>query len=298
MTLLDAIILGIVQGLTEFLPISSSAHLRVVGELLMPGQEPGAAFTAIVQIGTEAAVLVYFWKDITRIIGRWCRALVGRVPQSDPDVRMGWLVILGSIPIGVLGLAFESQIDHTLRNLTITACMLIGFGILLGAADRWGRQDKDLTNLGVRDGILFGLAQALALIPGVSRSGGTITMGRLLGYERSAAARYAFLLAVPAVFASGFYKAAEELPPLLTASGRAEAAAHGEPSLAGILVATVVSFAVGYAVIAWFMRFISTGSLTIFVVYRILAGVLLLVLIGTGVLDPLAGSGAAAAPAP
>jgi undecaprenyl-diphosphatase len=289
-SILDAIILGIVQGLTEFLPISSSAHLRVVGELLQPGSDPGAAFTAIVQLGTETAVLLYFWKDITRIIGRWFRALAGRVPQSDPDVRMGWLVIVGSIPIGVLGLAFEDQIDHGLRNLYITAVMLIGFGILLALADRLGPQRKELTQLSWRDGILFGLAQALALIPGVSRSGGTITAGLAMGYTRKAAARYAFLLAVPAVFASGLYKAAQEVPPLLSADGRAAAMAAGEPSLLAIAIATLVAFGIGYAVIVWFMRLIENRSYLPFVVYRIAAGVVLVLLLTTSVLDPLAGS--------
>jgi undecaprenyl-diphosphatase len=289
-SILDAIILGIVQGLTEFLPVSSSAHLRVVGELLMPGQDPGAAFTAIVQLGTETAVLLYFWKDITRIIGRWFRALVGRLPQSDPDVRMGWLVIIGSIPIGVLGLAFEDQIDTGLRNLYITAAMLILFGLLLAAADRLGPQRKQLTELSWKDGILFGLAQALALIPGVSRSGGTITAGLAVGYTRKASARYAFLLAVPAVFASGLYKAAKEVPPLLSADGSAAAAAAGEPSLLAILIATVVAFGIGYAVIVWFMKLIENRSYLPFVAYRIAAGVVLLVLLTTGVLDPLAGS--------
>ncbi len=290
MTLLTAVLFGLVQGLTEFLPISSSAHLRVVGELLMPGREPGAAFTAIIQLGTETAVLLYFWRDIVRIISRWCRALVGRLPQSDPDVRMGWLVIIGSIPIGVLGLLFEDQIDHSLRNLYITAVMLIAFGLLLGAADRFAPQEKELRDLTVRDGILFGFAQALALIPGVSRSGGTITAGRLLGYERPAATRYAFLLAVPAVFASGLYKAYQEVPPLLSADGRAAATVAGEPSLVAILVATLVSFVVGYAVIAWFMRFIEHRSLAVFVIYRVVAGAGLLVLLGSGLIDPLAGS--------
>lgn len=289
MSFLEAIILGIVQGLTEFLPISSSAHLRVAGELLEPGQEPGAAFTAIVQLGTETAVLIYFWNDITRIIGTWFRALAGRIPHSDPDVRMGWMVIIGSIPIGVLGLLFEDQIDHSLRNLYITATMLILFGLLLGVADRIAPQRKELKDLTVRDGILYGLAQALALIPGVSRSGGTITAGLLMGYSRQAAARYAFLLAVPAVFASGFYKAAQEVPALLTADGRAAAAAAGEPSLVAIVVATVVSFAVGYAVIVWFMRLIENRSYMPFVLYRVIAGALLLVLLWTGVIDPLAG---------
>ncbi|MCT2178698.1 undecaprenyl-diphosphate phosphatase [Brachybacterium muris] len=289
MSFIEAIILGIVQGLTEFLPISSSAHLRVVGELLEPGQEPGAAFTAIVQLGTETAVLIYFWNDITRIIGKWFKAVAGKIPHSDPDVRMGWMVIIGSIPIGVLGLLFEDQIDHGLRNLYITASMLILFGILLGVADRIAPQRKELKDLTVRDGILFGLAQALALIPGVSRSGGTITAGLLMGYTRQAAARYAFLLAVPAVFASGFYKAAQEVPVLLTADGRAAAAAAGEPSLLAIAVATLVSFAVGYVVIVWFMRLIENRSYMPFVLYRVVAGVLLLVLLITGVIDPLAG---------
>ena len=289
MSFIEAIILGIVQGLTEFLPISSSAHLRVVGELLEPGQEPGAAFTAIVQLGTETAVLIYFWNDITRIIGKWFQAVAGKIPHSDPDVRMGWMVIIGSIPIGVLGLLFEDQIDHGLRNLYITATMLILFGILLGVADRIAPQRKELKDLTVRDGILFGLAQALALIPGVSRSGGTITAGLLMGYTRQAAARYAFLLAVPAVFASGFYKATQEVPVLLTADGRAAAAAAGEPSLLAIAVATLVSFAVGYVVIVWFMRLIENRSYMPFVLYRVVAGVLLLVLLITGVIDPLAG---------
>ena len=290
MSFIEAMILGLVQALTEFLPISSSAHVRVAGELLNPGQEPGAAFTAIIQLGTEAAVLIYFWKDITRIIGRWFKALAGKIPHSDPDVRMGWLVIIGSIPIGVLGLLFEDQIDHTLRNLYITAIMLIVFGLLLGVADRIAPQRKELKELTVRDGILFGLAQALALIPGVSRSGGTITAGLLMGYTRQAAARYAFLLAVPAVFASGLYKAAQEVPALLTADGRAASAAAGEPSLLAIVVATAVAFVVGYAVIVWFMRVIETRSYMMFVIYRVVAGVVLLALLGFGVVDPLGGA--------
>src|SRR5699024_10672933 len=209
MSFIEAVVLGLVQALTEFLPVSSSAHVRVVGELMDPGQDPGAASTAIIQLGTETAVPIYFWDDISRIIGKWFRALAGKIPHSDPDVRMGWLVIVGSLPIGVLGLLFEEQIDYSLRNLYITSAMLILFGLLLGLADRIAPHRKELTQLSVRDGILFGFAQALALIPGVSRSGGTITAGLLMGYRREAAARYAFLLAVPAVFASGLYKAAK-----------------------------------------------------------------------------------------
>jgi undecaprenyl-diphosphatase len=290
MSFIEAVVLGLVQGLTEFLPISSSGHVRVVGELMAPGEDPGAAFTAIIQLGTETAVLIYFWKDITRIIGRWFKALAGKIPHSDPDVRMGWLVILGSLPIGVLGLLFESQIDHNLRNLYITATMLIVFGILLGIADRFAPQRKELTELTVRDGILFGLAQALALIPGVSRSGGTITAGLLMGYTRKAAARYAFLLAIPAVFASGLYKAAKEVPVLFTAEGRAAAAVAGEPSLLAIAVATLVAFGVGFAVIVWFMRIIENHSYMMFVVYRVVAGLLLLAMLWFGAVDPLGGA--------
>ena len=290
MSFIEAVVLGLVQGLTEFLPISSSAHVRVVGELMASGEDPGAAFTAIIQLGTETAVLIYFWKDITRIIGRWFKALAGRIPHSDPDVRMGWLVILGSIPIGVLGLLFESQIDYSLRNLYITATMLILFGVLLGFADRFAPQRKQLDQLSVRDGILFGLAQALALIPGVSRSGGTITAGLLMGYTRKAAARYAFLLAIPAVFASGLYKAAKEVPVLFTAEGRAVAAAAGEPSLLAIAVSTAVAFVVGFAVIVWFMRIIENHSYLMFVVYRVVAGLLLLAMLWFGAVDPLGGA--------
>ena len=290
MSFIEAVILGLVQALTEFLPVSSSAHVRVVGELMAPGEDPGAAFTAIIQLGTEAAVLIYFWDDISRIIRKWFRALAGKIPHSDPDVRMGWLVIIGSIPIGVLGLLFEEQIDYSLRNLYITATMLILFGLLLAVADRIAPQRKELEKLTVRDGILFGLAQALALIPGVSRSGGTITAGLLMGYTRKAAARYAFLLAVPAVFASGLYKAAKEVPVLLTADGRAVAAAAGEPSLMAMIVATVVAFGVGYAVIVWFMRIIENHSYLMFVIYRIVAGLALLGLLWFGAVDPLGGA--------
>lgn len=276
MSWIEAVILGLVQGLTEFLPISSSAHLRIVGEFLPSAADPGAAFTAITQIGTELAVLIYFWKDITRIIAQWCRALSGKVPHSDPDVRMGWLIILGSLPIAILGLLLEDWIDTEFRSLWVTATMLIVFAILLALADRFGRQRKPLEQLTVRDGILYGFAQALALIPGVSRSGGTITMGLALGYAREAAARYAFLLAVPAVFASGFYKLFKSV---------------GDPTAAGpygmgeTLLATLIAFAVGYAVIAWLMRFITQNSFMPFVWYRIALGLGLYVMLGTGLIS-------------
>lgn len=272
---LIAAILGIVQGLTEFLPISSSAHLRIVGEFLLPGQDPGAFFTAIVQIGTETAVLVYFWKDITSIIVAWCRALVGRGPKEDPEVRLGWLIILGSIPIAVLGLLFENQIETVLRSLWITATMLIVFGIILGVADKYGSRTYELKDMTWGQGILYGLAQAMALIPGVSRSGGTIIAGRLMGFKREAAARYSFLLAVPAVMASGFYGLFKSI---------------GEPMVLGwgpTALATLVSFVVGYLVIVGFLKFISTRSFAVFVWYRVIIGLVIYALLGAGVISAI-----------
>lgn len=283
MDFLNAIILGLVQGLTEFLPISSSAHIRIVGEFLGTGADPGAGFTAITQIGTEAAVILYFWSDITRIIGRWARSLAGTVPRDDPDARMGWLIIVGSLPIVVLGFLFQHLIETTFRSLWITASTLIGFGILLGIADLVGAHRRRLAHLTVPHGIIFGFAQALALIPGVSRSGGTITAGLFLGYERAAAARYAFLLAIPAVLGSGFYQVYKAV-----AQPCADAAANCTPELFGpleTLVATVVAFIVGLLVIAFFMDYISKRSFLPFVVYRIALGIVLFILLGTNVIS-------------
>ncbi|MEV4774746.1 undecaprenyl-diphosphate phosphatase [Microbacterium sp. LTA6] len=272
MHLLEALILGIVQGLTEFLPISSSAHLRILGTFLPSGEDPGAAFTAITQIGTEAAVVVFFWRDIVRIISQWFRSLTGKAPRNDPDARMGWLIIIGSIPIVVLGLLFQDQIETVFRSLWLIAIMLIVFGILLGIADYVGAKRRKLNELTVPHGIAFGLAQSLSLIPGVSRSGGTITIGLFLGYERAAAARYAFLLAIPAVFGSGFYQLFKS---------------WDEPSIFSLgdtLAATGIAFVVALGVIAFFMNWISKRSFLPFVIYRILLGVVLLVLLGTGVI--------------
>lgn len=281
MSWLEAIILGLVQGLTEFLPISSSAHLRIVGELT-GASDPGAAFTAITQIGTETAVLVFFWKDITRIVSRWALSLpvVGpakRVEASDPDARLGWMIIVGSLPIGVLGLLLEDWIDTTFRNLWITVTMLAVFGVLLGLADRLGARVRTLDRMSWRDAILFGIAQAMALIPGVSRSGGTITMGRALGYTREAATRYSFLLAMPAVFASGLYKTAR----VLTGGDHVE--------VGPTLLATVIAFFVGYLVIMWFLRLVSTRSFAPFVWYRIGLAAFVAVLLVMHVLEPMAG---------
>ena len=270
----EAIILGLVQGLTEFLPISSSAHLRILGEFLPNAADPGAAFTAITQLGTETAVVVFFWRDIVRIISHWFQAVRGKIPHSDPDARMGWLIIVGSLPIVVLGLLFQDQIETTFRSLYVVATMLIVFGIVLGLADWAGAKRRTLDELTYPHGIYFGLAQSLALIPGVSRSGGTITMGLLLGYERAAAARYAFLLAIPAVFGSGFFQLFKSM---------------GEPAVYGPLetaVATAVAFGVAILIIAVFMKWISRHSFLPFVIYRIALGTTIFVLLGTGVLEP------------
>jgi len=282
--LIEALILGLVQGLTEFLPISSSAHLRIVGEFLGSGADPGAAFTAITQLGTETAVIVYFWHDITRIIGAWFRSLLGRIPRNHPDAKLGWFIILGSIPIVILGIAFQDQIETNLRSLWILAFTLIGFGILLGIADWVGRKELRLKQLTWPHAIIYGLAQALALIPGVSRSGGTITAGLFLGYERRAAARYSFLLAIPAVIGSGLFQLYKTIKdPCL------DAAAGCVPDIFTgweIAAATLVAFIVGFAVIAFFMSYISKRSFLPFVIYRILLGGALIALLSTGVLLP------------
>jgi len=275
---IEAVVLGLVQGLTEFLPISSSAHLRVVGEAF-GWNDPGAAFTAITQIGTEAAVLLYFRHDIARIIVAWLRSLRGRRDGAplDPDARMGWLIIVGSIPIVVLGLLLQDRIETTFRDLRIVATALVLFSLVLFWADRVGTKKRELDSLTVGHGIAFGFAQAMALVPGVSRSGGTITMGLFLGYSRAAAARYSFLLAVPAVLGSGFFQAYE--------------AVTGDVAGAGVdwgptILATVLAFGVGLTVIAWLLRYLDRGSFTPFVVYRIVVGLLVLGLVFGGVLAP------------
>lgn len=295
MSWFESFILGLVQGLTEFLPISSSAHLRLT--VAFAGwHDPGAAFTAITQIGTEAAVLIYFRKDIATIVGAWCRSVVAMVRRDgsmrgDHDAQLGWLVIIGSIPIGVLGVTLKDQIEGPFRDLRLIATTLIVMGLVLGLADRLaaraetggGRHrangGKTLRDLGVRDGLIYGCCQALALVPGVSRSGATISGGLLMGYTREAAARYSFLLAVPAVLASGFYELRD--------------AGEGHVAWGQTVFATLVAFVVGYAVIAWFMRFITTRSFMPFVYYRVALGILIFILVAAGVLSPHAGESAA-----
>ncbi|MFW6599488.1 undecaprenyl-diphosphate phosphatase [Propionibacteriaceae bacterium Y2011] len=273
---IQAIVLGIVQGLSEFLPISSSAHVSIVGQLFFGGRDPGAAFTAIIQLGTETAVVIYFWRDIVKIIGHWAKSLVGKLPRDDPHARMGWLVIIGSIPIVVLGLLFKDQIEGTLRNLWLTAIMLGGFAIVLGIVDRFARNRRTLEQLTWKHGLLFGLAQSLALVPGVSRSGGTIAGGLLMGYKREEAARYSFLLAIPAVFGSGFFQLYDEL-----STGASPAVGWGPT-----ILATVIAFVIGIAVIHWLLRYISTHDFLPFVIYRLVLAAGLVALLATGVLAP------------
>jgi undecaprenyl-diphosphatase len=275
---LEAAFLGLVQGLTEFLPISSSAHLFIVSKLFGLA-DPGAAFTAISQLGTEAAVVVFFWKDIVRIIKSWWLSIVGKLPRNDPDARMGWLVIIGSIPIVVIGIFFQDQIEGALRNLWIVATTLIVFGVILAVADALGKHQRKLEELTVKHGIFYGLAQCLALIPGVSRSGGTITAGLLMGYTREAAARYSFLLAIPAVLGSGFYQ-------LFKVFVKGEGV-QGPYGFGEIVLATVVAFIVGYIIIGWFLKFISHNSYRLFVWYRIALGLAVYLLLGFGVIPAM-----------
>jgi len=270
--LIEAVVLGVVQGLTEFLPISSSGHLRIVPALL-GWDDPGAAFTAVVQIGTMAAVLSYFWADLWRIALAWVRSLGHRPSPDELDAQLGWYLIVATIPISVFGLAFSSQIETGARDLRVVASALMVFGVLLEVADRRGTKTKSLAELSHRDGVAIGLAQTLALIPGVSRSGATLTAGFLAGYKRSDAARFSFLLSIPAVVLSGLFKLRD--------------VTNGEGAgIGATIAATVMAFVVGYASIAWLLRWLTSHSTAIFVVYRLALGALLWLLIALGTLQP------------
>jgi len=277
--LFEAILLGIIQGLTEFLPISSSAHIRIAGEFMYKAQDPGARFTAITQIGTELAVLIFFRKDIAAIVRAWLRSLRKSNVlnlQEKQSSRMGWLIIIGSIPIVVLGYFGRHFIENDLRSLWLIGSVLIIFGVILGIADKFGSSQKTLATLTNKHGLYYGLAQAMALIPGVSRSGATIAMGRALGYSRESALRYSFLLAIPAVFGSGFYQLSQ---------GLTEDVSTSVFSLAETVAATAIAFVVGYLVIAWLIKFVMTKSFMPFIIYRIGLGSTLLVLLATGVIN-------------
>jgi len=277
--MLEAIFLGIVQGLTEFLPISSSAHIRIAGELFGTNQDPGATFTAITQIGTELAVLLYFRKDILRILKAWFGQVIRRdlVGHEKIDARMGWLIIIGTLPVVVLGYLGQEIIRNNFRSLWLIASVMIIFGVILGIADKYGENQRELNEISSRDGLLYGMAQSLALIPGVSRSGATIAMGRTLGYTREAALRYSFLLALPAVFGSGLYE-------LKGALG--ENASDQVFSLGETFIATLIAFVVGYTVIAWLLKYVTTKSFAPFVYYRIILGSLVLIGLATGIISP------------
>ncbi len=269
---LQALFLGTLQGLTEFLPISSSAHLRIFPELFGWG-DPGAAFTAVIQIGTELAVLVYFRKDIWQIAKTWTLSLFKPEYRGHLDARMGWFVIIGSLPIVVFGVFLKETIESNFRNLWLIAAMLIVMGLVLGLADKLGGNEKRIKQMTIRDSVLMGVAQAAALVPGVSRSGATLSMGRFLGYERAAVTRFAFLLAIPAVVGAGLFQISE-IPDGDNMYGWGPT-----------IFATVVSFVVGYAAIAWLLRYVATKSYTPFVLYRVALGTATLILVGTGVLN-------------
>ncbi|MCW2922531.1 MAG: undecaprenyl-diphosphate phosphatase [Thermoleophilia bacterium] len=264
MGFIEAVVLGLIQGLTEFLPISSSGHLLIVPELF-GWDDPGAAFTAIIQLGTIAAVLVYFRHDLAKIFAGWWAGVRDSSKRDTPEWRLFWMVALGTIPIALFGLVFADQIETSARNIKLTAVLLIVFGLIMEAADRFSPQRDGLEDLTVRNGVLVGFAQALALVPGVSRSGSTISMGRFLGMERQAAARYSFLLSIPAVVLSGTFSLKD--------------VGHGV-ELAPTIVATIVAFISGYAAIAFLIDFLGKHGVTVFTAYRVALGVALLLYLG------------------
>jgi len=271
MSALEAIVLGIVQGLTEFLPISSTAHLRIV-PAFAGWEDPGAAFTAVVQLGTMAAVLLYFRADLTKILVTWARSLRNPSLRGDHDAKMGWYIGLGTIPIAIFGFIFRDQIESGGRDLYVIGTALIVFGLILEYADRTARRNRSLDQIGPRDGAFIGIFQALALIPGVSRSGSTITAGLFRGFDRESAARYSFLLSVPAVVLSGLFEARK-------------IGGEGSAGVAPTLIATILAFIVGYASIAWLLRYLVRHSMTLFVVYRVVLGALVLVLTASGAIS-------------
>jgi undecaprenyl-diphosphatase len=272
-SLAQAIVLGIVQGLTEFLPISSSGHLRIV-PAFAGWEDPGAAFTAVIQLGTMAAVLLYFRHDLVRIATAWLASLRDRERRSQLDARLGWYLIIGTVPIVIFGVAFKDQIENGARDLYLIGTMLVVFGLVLLAAEARSRRDRDISTITRRDAVAVGFAQALALVPGVSRSGATISAGLLLGFDRVAAARFSFLLSVPAVVLSGLYELKDVV------NGTAEGAVGVGPTA----VATVLAFVTGYASIALLLRFLTTHTTAVFVAYRVVLGTVVLVLAATAVI--------------
>lgn len=273
MSILEAVVLGLVQGLTEFLPVSSTAHLRIVPALL-GWDDPGAAYSAVIQLGTVVAVLLYFAKDLVRLSRAFVQGLVAKQPFGTEDSRLAWYVGLGTIPIGVFGLAFKKSIETSLRSLYVISGSLIILALVLFAAERLASHRRTLADMTLKDGLIIGFWQALALIPGSSRSGTTLTGGLSLGFNRADAARYSFLLSIPATTLAGIF----ELKHLLEA---AEA-----PSTAVLVVGTLVSFLSGLAAIWGLLRFLRSRSTLVFVGYRIVLGLVLIGLLQAGVLQP------------
>ncbi|VFB08162.1 undecaprenyl pyrophosphate phosphatase [Corynebacterium striatum] len=272
MSWVQVIVLSIVQGLTEFLPVSSSGHLRIVSQLFW-GEDAGASFTAVIQLGTELAVLVYFAKDIWRILTAWFAGLADKSKRGF-DYRMGWMVIAGTIPVGLAGVLLKDLIRENFRNLWITATVLILFSLVFILAERRGKKTRGFEELTMKDAVLMGLWQCLALIPGVSRSGGTISGGLFLNLDREVATRFSFLLAIPAVLASGLFSLPDAFDP------QAGQAASGLQ----LLVGSGIGFVVGYISIAWLLKFVSNHSFAWFAAYRIPLGLLVMALLGTGVM--------------
>jgi len=273
-TVLEAIVLGLVQGLTEFIPISSTAHLRIVPALL-GWEDPGAAASAVIQIGTLLAVLIYFRGDIVRMTAAFFRGLVHRTPFADPDARLAWNIIAGSVPIVVLGLAFQDFIETGARSLWLISGSLIVLALLLGAAEVVAARKERLRGedeITFADAMAIGLGQSLALVPGVSRSGSTIMTGLFRGLSHAAAARFSFLLSIPAIFGSGMYELVAE-----------------RDHLAGlgwgpILMAILVAFISGWASIWFLIRYLRTHTTGVFIWYRIALGIAMLVLLSRGIL--------------
>ncbi|WP_136142164.1 undecaprenyl-diphosphate phosphatase [Corynebacterium endometrii] len=275
MSWLQVIVLSIVQGLTEFLPVSSSGHLRIVSTLFW-GEDAGASFTAVIQLGTELAVLVYFAKTIWQILTGWFRGWIDKGSRGQ-DWKMGWMVIVGSIPIGVIGLLFKDPIRDGLRNLWITAAMLVLFSFVFILAEKVGKKNRGYDDLTMKDALVMGLCQCLALIPGVSRSGGTISGGLFLGLDREVATRFSFLLAIPAVLASGLFSLPDAFNP---ANGQAASGIQ-------LLVGTSIAFVIGYAAIAWLLKFVANNSFAWFAAYRIPVGIVVMILLALGILAPM-----------
>jgi undecaprenyl-diphosphatase len=279
MSLIEAIVLGLVQGLTEFLPISSTAHLRIVPELF-GWKDPGAAYSAVIQLGTVAAVLIYFRADLVRLTVAFFQGLARRQPFGTLEARLAWFVLVGTIPIGVCGLAFKKYIETSLRSLYVISASLIILAIILFIVERVASHQRTVADMRWKDAVIIGVWQAVALIPGSSRSGTTLTGALSLGLRREDAARYSFLLSIPAITLAGVF----ELKHLL------ESEAEGRPSTVALVVGTVVAFGSGWAAIAWLMRYLRTRSTMVFVVYRVALGLVLIGLLQAGVLQPLSGA--------